>query len=278
MSSQRAPVEVIDETQTNRQGTNPGLATPLRKGSPSMRTILGIWAHPDDEVFTAGGLMAAAVRRGDRVVCVHATRGEAGLYYRQLRPAGELAALRSAELRASLARLGVSEQRFLDLPDGGLCLVAWDEIVAQLHDELVDVDPDVIVTFGSDGFTGHPDHRALSSWVSTAVRLWDKPRARLLHAAVPRAWESKVVPRLNEFDFFWPGYPQFSDRTDVSVCLDNEILDAKLNAVMAHASQMELLFEAYGEDFFRSVLSMEVFRSGVRPAFRSRMVSEVKHA
>src|SRR3989337_2089141 len=122
-----------------------------------MSTIVGIWAHPDDEVFTSGGFMADAVRRGDRVVCLHVTRGEAGLYFRQAYPAHALAAVREQELSESLARLGVTEQRFLDLPDGGLCLVAWDEIVARLHDELVDVSPDVVMTFGADGYTGHPD-------------------------------------------------------------------------------------------------------------------------
>jgi LmbE family N-acetylglucosaminyl deacetylase len=243
-----------------------------------MRTILGIWAHPDDEVFTSGGFMADAVRRGDRVVCLHATRGEAGLYFRQVWPAGDLAAVRSAELAASLARLGVSEQRFLDLPDGGLCRVPWDEVIALLHDELVDIDPDVIVTFGSDGYTGHPDHKALSSWVSTAVRLWDKPKARVLHAVVPASWKDGVVHRLNEFGFFWAGHPQFSGRDDISFCLDEELVDAKVEALFAHASQMEPLLEAYGEDFFRSTLATEVFRPGVRPAFRSRMLLDLKHA
>ncbi|MDQ4124926.1 MAG: PIG-L family deacetylase [Actinomycetota bacterium] len=238
-----------------------------------MRTILGIWAHPDDEVFTSAGLMAEAVRRGDRVVCVHLTRGEAGLYHRQVWPARELAALRSAELETSLARLGVTEQRFLDLPDGGLCLVPWDEVVVRLHDELVDVDPDVVVTFGNDGFTGHPDHRALAGWVATAVRLWDKPRARLLQAVVPRAWEETVVHRLNEFDFFRPGFPQLSERSDLRVVLDDDLVEAKLDAVKAHASQMEPLFEAYGDDFFRSILATEVFRPGVRPAFRARTLA-----
>src|SRR3712207_3858502 len=102
-----------------------------------MRTILGIWAHPDDEVFASGGLMADAVRRGDRVVCLHLTRGEAGLYFRQAWPARDLASVRTAELEACLSRLGVEEQRFLDLPDGGLCTVSWDEVVVRLHDELV---------------------------------------------------------------------------------------------------------------------------------------------
>jgi LmbE family N-acetylglucosaminyl deacetylase len=243
-----------------------------------MRRILGIWAHPDDEVFTSGGFMADAVRRGDRVLCLHVTRGEAGLYYRRVWPASELSSVRCAELATSLARLGVSEQRFLDLPDGGLGLVPRDEVIGRVHDELGDVDPDVIVTFGSDGFTGHPDHKALSGWVSTAVRLWNRPGARLLHAVVPRAWEDKVVHRLNEFDFFWPGHPKFSDRHDVSVRLDDELVDAKVEALQAHASQMEPLFEAYGEDFFRSILSTEVFRAGVRPGFHSRMLLDLKRA
>jgi LmbE family N-acetylglucosaminyl deacetylase len=240
-----------------------------------MRTILGIWAHPDDEVFTSGGLMADAVRRGNRVVCLHLTRGEAGLYHRQVWPARDLASVRSAELEECLARLGVTEQRFLDLPDGGLCLVPWDEIVVRLHDELVEIDPDVIVTFGSDGYTGHPDHKALAAWVATAVRLWDKPRARVLEAVVPREWAQAVVHRLNEFEFFWAGHPELADRNDLRVRLDDELVDAKVHALKAHASQMEALFEAYGDDFFRSILATEVFRPGVRSAFGSRRRAQV---
>jgi LmbE family N-acetylglucosaminyl deacetylase len=36
-------------------------------------TILSIWAHPDDETYLAGGVMAAASANGQRVVCVTAT-------------------------------------------------------------------------------------------------------------------------------------------------------------------------------------------------------------
>jgi hypothetical protein len=41
-------------------------------------TVLGIWAHPDDEAFLSAGLMAAARDVGQRVVCVTATLGEHG--------------------------------------------------------------------------------------------------------------------------------------------------------------------------------------------------------
>lgn len=41
-------------------------------------TILGVWAHPDDETYLMAGLAARAVRSGSRVVIVTATRGEGG--------------------------------------------------------------------------------------------------------------------------------------------------------------------------------------------------------
>jgi hypothetical protein len=52
----------------------------------------------------------------------------------------------------------------------------------------------------------------------------------------------------------------------------------KVEALRAHESQMEPLFEAYGEDFFRSILSTEVFRSGVRSNFPSMVLQDLKHA
>ena len=44
----------------------------------SLGTILGVWAHPDDEAYLSAALMALAVQNGQRVVCVTATRGELG--------------------------------------------------------------------------------------------------------------------------------------------------------------------------------------------------------
>ena len=241
-----------------------------------MRTILGIWAHPDDEVFVSGGLMAQAVRRGDRVVCLHMTRGEAGLNFRRPCSPAVLGRVREQELERSLACLGVDENHFFGYPDGGLGRVSTAEVVDRLHAALVEYRPDTIVTFGEDGFTGHPDHRSLSAWVSTAVRLWGRPGARVLHAIVPSLWKSSIVPRLNEFDFFWAGHPARYSAGDIALRLDEDIIEAKVDALWEHASQMQPLFDAYGEGFMRSLAGVETFALGPRSAFRSRMLSELR--
>src|SRR3712207_1442910 len=119
-------------------------------------TILSVWAHPDDEAYLCGGLMAAAVDAGSRVVCVTATRGELGVTDPERWPPDRLAEIREAELAACLAILGVTEHRWLGFPDGGCAAVdptIGAEAVAAL---LREVRPDTVVTFSADGQTGHP--------------------------------------------------------------------------------------------------------------------------
>lgn len=224
-----------------------------------MTTILGIWAHPDDEVFVSGGLMADAVRRGARVVCIHMTSGEGGLNYRRPCPPEDLAHIRRRELELSLARLGVEEQRFFGFPDGRLASIPSSEVVARVYDSIVEVQPDVILTFGRDGFTGHPDHKALSISVTAALELWNNPKARLYHAAVSAEWMASFVPALNEFEFFWPGYPIAAASSDVVLNLDGDLLTAKVEALREHASQMKPLFDSYGEAFMRAMAATERF-------------------
>src|SRR4051794_33047690 len=69
----------------------------------SRRTLLGVWAHPDDEAYLSAGLMAEFRRRGDRVVVVTATLGEHGTADPETWPPARLAAQRHRELRNSLA-------------------------------------------------------------------------------------------------------------------------------------------------------------------------------
>lgn len=125
-------------------------------------TVLGIWAHPDDEAFLAGGLMAAARDAGQRVVCVTATLGEHGTDDPHAWPPDRLARVRRHELAASLAVLGVDEHHLLGITDGTCAAQPHDALVRHLGRVIDTVVPDTIVTFGPDGLTGHEDHQTVS--------------------------------------------------------------------------------------------------------------------
>src|SRR5206468_7053781 len=83
--------------------------------------LLGVFAHPDDEVFCAGGTLAKYVAHGSEAMVVSATRGQSG----QIRDAGAatrrtLGEVRERELRQACSILGVQHSLCLDYSDGEL--------------------------------------------------------------------------------------------------------------------------------------------------------------
>ncbi len=150
-------------------------------GRVELGTMLSIWAHPDDETYLAGGVMAAAADRGQRVVCVSATAGECGTDDPASWPPERLGRVRRWEAAAAMAVLGVRDHRIIGLPDGRLTEfdAAGREHVARLFDE---VQPDVVLTFGPDGVTFHPDHIAVHRWVTDEWEARGRP-CQLLYAA-----------------------------------------------------------------------------------------------
>ena len=131
--------------------------------------ILGVFAHPDDEVFVAGGTVAKYAAAGAEVMIVSATRGQAG-QIRDARVATRktLADVRERELREACAILGVRHVSCLDYQDGKLAEVDPDALVAAVVDILRAFAPDVVITFGEDGAYGHPDHIAISAATTRA--------------------------------------------------------------------------------------------------------------
>jgi len=78
-----------------------------------------------------------------------------------------LAKVREAESRAACKEYGIEEPVLLGEQDGTLgTMKRHDAIVARLREIIAQVQPDVIVTFGPDGVTGHADHRAVGLMVS----------------------------------------------------------------------------------------------------------------
>jgi LmbE family N-acetylglucosaminyl deacetylase len=108
----------------------------------SLGTILGVWAHPDDETYLSAGLMARAVRSGSRVVCVTATRGEEGSFDEVRWPTATLARVREVELLRSLEILAVQEHHWLDYYDGTCAEVDHSDAVARVEAFIDRIRPD----------------------------------------------------------------------------------------------------------------------------------------
>jgi LmbE family N-acetylglucosaminyl deacetylase len=228
----------------------------------ALGTVLGVWAHPDDETYLSSGLMALSRRAGQRVVCVTATRGEHGTADPERWPPARLARTRDLEVAAAMAMLGVDEHRCFGLEDG--TLAGHDrrravDAVARLLDE---VQPDTVVTFGPDGMTGHPDHRAVSRWV-TEASIEAGAAGRLLYATTTDAFADEFADIHATVPVFGPGLPLRvpAGRVALSVRLDDELRDVKLAALRAQATQVAPLLDVIGEDRFAAWWRNETFRS-----------------
>lgn len=214
-------------------------------------SLLAVFAHPDDEVFT-GGTLAHYAELGVTVTLVCATKGDAGkVTDPELKISGatELAAVRDTELRRSAALLGVSEVLTLGYGDSGreerlrtgdtqaLMNTDLTEVESRLRDIIADVRPQVIVTFDPHGGYGHADHLAVHRATSAAFfstgHLPDAPR-RLFFGVTPTE-KARLFGEERGLDPLLYGV---SDDT-VALTIDvKEQVPKKLEALAAHRTQM----------------------------------------
>ena len=124
-----------------------------------------------------------------------------------------------------------------------------------------DVAPDLIVTFGPDGMTNHPDHRAVSAWTTDAWRA-ARPQADLWYATLGTDFHAQWGA-LADHVGLWAEQPSPPCTADADlaarVTLDGPALDRKLAALLAHASQTTGLIEAVGLGTYREWWRTEYF-------------------
>jgi LmbE family N-acetylglucosaminyl deacetylase len=136
------------------------------------RRILCVFAHPDDEVFCAGGSLARYSAQGDEIMVVSATQGDAG----QIRDANiatrrTLGSVRARELQQSCQHLGVQHVVCLNYGDGTLKDLDIHVLVAEVVRIIREFRPDIVITFGPDGAYGHPDHIVIGEATTLACNL-----------------------------------------------------------------------------------------------------------
>ena len=200
-----------------------------RRLNVNERCLLAVFAHPDDEAYRPGGALALLAWRGVGVHLLTATRGESGSCGDPplCRP-GELSIVRERELRCACATLGIEPPRILDYEDGHLSEIVPEEIVAQILGVVDVVRPQIILTFGPDGLSGHPDHVAIGRYAAEA---FDRaPQVSALYTvAVPRSLAEQLDMK------------RVQSVPDEAIALSVDVLpvwEIKLAAIRCHATQL----------------------------------------
>lgn len=158
------------------------------------RTIVAVFAHPDDEAFGTGGTLAKYAQEGDTVKLICATGGEAGLNRLDERDLERLGEIRMNELRNACKQLGIDPPIFLGYRDSGMAgtpdnqhaeslnLAPLDEVAARIRAYLEEFKPDAVITFERYGWYGHPDHVKVYQAVREALNGMDDPPQLFLAA------------------------------------------------------------------------------------------------
>lgn len=174
-------------------------------------TLMGIFAHPDDEVLGCGGTLAQLAKGGVRISLVCATRGEAGeIASPDLATADTLGTVREQEMLCSAEALGVEEVHFLGYRDSGMAGTPENkhpeafinapagEVISRLVALIRRQQPDVVLTFEPFGGYGHPDHIAIHQHTLAA---FDAAGDETQYPGAGPAWQPKRL--------FYPLLPNF---------------------------------------------------------------------
>jgi LmbE family N-acetylglucosaminyl deacetylase len=190
---------------------------------PPWRSVLAVVAHPDDESFGLGAVLAGFADAGAAVAVLCFTHGESSTLHGI---EGDLASVRAAELAGAARVLGVDPVRLVDYPDGALAGVEVNDLSAHVLDLAGEVGAEGLLVFDADGVTGHPDH---ASATLAALAAADSAGLTVLGWTVPRS----VAFALNEeYGAAFTGHdPQ---DIDLVVTVDRT---RQLAAVACHPSQ-----------------------------------------
>jgi LmbE family N-acetylglucosaminyl deacetylase len=141
--------------------------------------VLVVAAHPDDESVFCGGAIANYASEGHDVFILLTTRGEGGETGEPpLCTPAELGTVREREAQTAAAALGARDVLFLPFqdppvgPDDTLYPInsTLEEFATTIASVMLELRPDIVLTHGSNGEYGHPQHVFTHKAVFAAIK------------------------------------------------------------------------------------------------------------
>jgi len=207
-----------------------------------MMRLLGITAHPDDEVGAFGGSLLLYNSRGVETYVICLTPGQAATNRGEARSDEELSVLRRAEFAASCRILRVTEAQILSYPDGALNRSDFYAVVGDLTHRVRLIKPHLILTMGPEGaITGHSDHSMASIFATMAFH-WAARKDRY-----PEQLSGGLEPHRVQKLYYSTASFVLKDRPPVSpppctATIDiAPFLETKIKAFQAHVTQTPLM-------------------------------------
>lgn len=196
-----------------------------------MNTILGIFAHPDDEALGPSGTLALLARQ-NAVYLICATDGDALQNGTQNTALGEI---RKKELLASAKVLGIREVFFLGFHDGTLCNNMYHTLAGKIQGIIEKLRPVSLITFEPQGVSGHIDHITVSMVTSFIFQKVSFVKEVWYHGMSTELYEKSGDFLKKYFIYFPPGYPRAAFNKIVPVA---DVWDRKVKAMYEHTSQL----------------------------------------
>lgn len=198
-----------------------------------MKPVVGIFAHPDDEVFGPGGTLATFAKEGRDVYVICVTNGEAG--QNVSKKTNPLKDIRQEEVLESAKVLGIKKVFFFDFKDGDLSNNLYHEIAEKVENLLEEIKPEIILTLEPRGVSGHIDHIVVSL-VSTYVFNKLSFIKELWYFCFTEEGKRVLIKYLGDYFVYFPaGYK----KSEISKTVDvSSVWEQKIAAMNKHESQL----------------------------------------
>jgi len=232
-----------------------------------------VHAHPDDETINNGATMAKYAAEGVQVTLVTCTRGEEGevlvesLANLASSRDDKLGEHREIELKNAMVHLGINDFRFLGSPnkkwrDSGMIGttqnerkdVFWQADLPEAAQELVkiilEIKPQVLITYDEFGGYGHPDHIKANQVAMLAAELASNQGwkiSKIYWNTMPKSVIQMGIDKMKEVGSSFFGADSVEDLPFVkpdelvtSVIKAPDYVEQKLEAMKAHETQIAI--------------------------------------
>jgi LmbE family N-acetylglucosaminyl deacetylase len=202
-------------------------------------------AHPDDESFLFAGTCAKFVAEKKSVGIICATRGEKGSsHLKKPLTKKQLGQVRAKELKKAAQILKIKSVEFLNYGDGKLVDCNISELVNKLKKKIDKYHPEIVLTFGEEGITGHKDHVCIGKTVLKASRTCKCKPKEIWCAELPKS----IIKDFNEHQKTMRanhGHYQYTDMKGKPLNQLHKVnikpfKNLKLKALAAHISQASI--------------------------------------